>query len=1017
LSRLVRVNSCLAVIGLVVIATQVMGELRTQGSPSRTRTVSAQRPPVGYQIVPAEIQEIPSASESDPIEMTSDQAWSWEDDGRKCLYLGGRCRITQGRIALSANEMVLISEPAPAGIHRLYVYMEGDVVIERPTGREVESFGSIVLSTAVDPSYQPKSRLIAGSMSEREVFKRAIERRTRDRKSVQLVQFTQPIDPAMNYGGGPFAQLTGPAPRHVTINPRVIGQDPVIRGSIVPNTAPPEYAITITRGVNLVVDNVPVNAGGQIIQTRIDLTADRAIIWTDANRLDGLGGGFDIDDKTPFQVYLEGNILIRQGTTEVRAEQAFYDIRERRGLMTKAEVRTFVPEYDAELRVRADSLRQQSENKYHARNAYVTTSEFGQPGYRIEASDIFVDTEPNPLTGQRQVPYITAINSRAYLENIPVLAVPYLSGPADESLVPIREVSVGSNSMYGVSVETLWNMETLLGLDLGRGVDWDLELDGYSDRGPAAGTRLTYDQTATIFNMPSRVFGTTGVRYLNDGGVDNLGLDRRALSFPNANRGAVDWEQRIEFPQGTRLTTELDYVLNNDRNYYEGWDERGFDTGKDKETLANLSHTIDNLTGSIMVRDRLNNIFDQTSWLPKADLTLLGQPILGDLVNWYSHTSVGYGQIKPAEPPSDPDDLFTPLPYFPEAEGLVAMSRHEFTMPLNAGPAKVVPYALAEAAFWGEGMTGESIDRFYGSLGVRASIEFWKAMPQFRSRILGLNGLAHKMVFDVDYSYSKSSRDLSDIAQYNEFDEDAQERFRERLLVNSFGGALPAFADPRSYAVRSGMQRSVTAMAPELVDDLHVVQLGWRHRWQTKVGSPAGPRTKDWMTLDLEMAVFPDADRDNFGETLGLLSGRYAWHVGERTSILANGVFDPFTGGQRVWNAGVLSQRSTRGSIYVGFRQIEVGTVQSQLVVGSLSYRMSDKWVSTIGASYDVAEGIDRGQSLTMTRIGEYLLFHLGVGYDRSRDNVGIGISVEPKFGSFSAGSTQLSSLLGIQGY
>jgi hypothetical protein len=75
---------------------------------------------------------------------------------------------------------------------------------------------------------------------------------------------------------------------------------------------------------------------------------------------------------------------------------------------------------------------------------------------------------------------------------------------------------------------------------------------------------------------------------------------------------------------------------------------------------------------------------------------------------------------------------------------------------------------------------------------------------------------------------------------------------------------------------------------------------------------------------------------------------------------------------------------------------------------------MSPKWVSTLGAAYDIAEGRDRGESLTLTRIGEYMLFHMGFGFDASRKNVGIGISLEPRIGPFNSASNQLSSLLGI---
>src|SRR5690606_33478850 len=132
-------------------------------------------------------------------------------------------------------------------------------------------------------------------------------------------------------------------------------------------------------------------------------------------------------------------------------------------------------------------------------------------------------------------------------------------------------------------------------------------------------------------------------------------------------------------------------------------------------------------------------------------------------------------------------------------------------LPLDFGPLNVDPYLLGEAAHWGEGFNKDDVSRLYGSAGVRASIEFWKRMPYVRSPILGLNGLAHKMIFDADYSISDSNRDLSEIPQYNEFDDNAQERFRSRYLANEFGGMFDPRFDPRLYAVRTGAGRSVTA--------------------------------------------------------------------------------------------------------------------------------------------------------------------------------------------------------------
>jgi hypothetical protein len=270
-------------------------------------------------------------------------------------------------------------------------------------------------------------------------------------------------------------------------------------------------------------------------------------------------------------------------------------------------------------------------------------------------------------------------------------------------------------------------------------------------------------------------------------------------------------------------------------------------------------------------------------------------------------------------------------------------------------------------------------------------------------------------VVEGDYSVTNTTEDLDGIPQYNEFDDNAQERFRRRFLVNTFGGTLPPQFEPRFYAVRTGAGSAVTAPYHELIDDLQVFRFNVRQRLQTKVGPPERQRIKDWMTLDLGAALFPNEVRDNFGEDLGLLNARYAWNVGDRTSLLASAYYDLFDDAQELWNFGVLSQRSTRGSVYLGVRQVKGAGLESQILTASYSYAMSEKWISTMGTAYDLAEQQNRGQSLTITRVGADFLIHVGANYDQSKDNAGIAISIEPRFGPLGGSSTQLSSLLGVR--
>ncbi len=968
-------------------------------------------------------------SQNESIRIRYTLATQIPSESERILLLRGPCAIQQGSRTWNAPKAILWQSKDMVGSGgRIVLFLDhtpeiSPVMIEQGH-RETRPHFLIALESQAAIQFSGPEPVVVPNAGSDPTFLKAIRKRNQYAGEIQLAQHSE----VAQFPQGPELP---PLPtntlyrRRVKIGPRFLGGRIQAKADFIENSLQPEYVITVTGGVNIVINNVPLTLNGQTFLTNIDLSADKAVVWTDADRVDQLSG-FEIDENTPFEVYLEGNIVVRQGANKIKAGRAFYNISQRRGLLLDAEIRTQIPEYEGAVRLRASEIRQSSATNFHARNAYFTTSEFGHPKYRIEASDIFLEERPSlfnttidPATGlpNSNTMWITSHNNRLYIGDVPVFNSPYLSGPAEDPHIPVTKFNVGYSSIFGAELETGWDLETIFGWDLPDGTDLELEFDYFSLRGPGIGLSGDYNTQGTFLGRPVKHSGFGHLYYINDGGNDVLGEGRRNLNVPDDNRGRILFRNRTEFSPFTNLFAESGYILNNDRNFLEQYFEDEWDRDKDLENKLLLEHQQNNVSSSLLGAIRTNDFSNQTDWLPRADLTILGQPVFNSPVNWSMHSSIGYGRLQQGESPDDPMvDPYIPLDYYADSEGLVAMSRHELTLPFNAGPFKVVPYVLGEVAHWQEDLTGDELTRWYGSAGVRSSIQFSKYMPHVQSSILGLNGLAHKVVYDLDYYFAESSEDMDRIPQYNAFEENAQERFRSRFQFLEFGGVLPEVFDPRLYAVRSGTGRSVTAPYHELVDDQHALRLGMHHRWQTKVGALENPRIVDWMELDMGITYFPNADEDNFGEDFGLLTSRYAWHVGTRTSILASGAVDFFDMGQRVFNIGFLNQRSERGSIYFGYRNLEAGPIESQLLTTSLSYVMTpDLYVATFGASYDIAEGIDRGQSLTITRITENFLLHFGLGYDRSKDNVGVAISLEPRFGSFGRGSMRMNSLLGIE--
>jgi hypothetical protein len=464
---------------------------------------------------------------------------------------------------------------------------------------------------------------------------------------------------------------------------------------------------------------------------------------------------------------------------------------------------------------------------------------------------------------------------------------------------------------------------------------------------------------------------------------------------------------RQYFNDGYQLTAEVGYI--SDRNFLEQYFENEWDEFKDQTTGLEFKRYVDNQSWALSVDGRVNPFFTQTQQLPRLDHFLLGQSLLGDTLTWSAHSSAMYANFQTANPPTDPIQLsqWGRLPWESDpitgdpinAKGGRFATRHEIDMPVDVGGLKVVPYALGEAAYWGEDLIGDDMTRLYGMAGVRASAPFWAVSPEVEDDLLNLHGLAHKVVFEVDAGYASANQDFTELPLYDQIDDDNIEAFRRRFPFFDFGGPppVPFQFDERFWAIRSGMGGNVTSPSTELADDMFTVRTGLRQRWQTKRGPEHNRRIIDWIELDTEATLFPDPDRDNFGEVLGLVNYNFIWHVGDRLSLVSDGYFDFYSDAPKYVSVGGYLTRPPRGSLYLGFRSLE-GPISANVIAAAYTYRMSPKWASTFGTTFMIGNGGNIGQNLSITRIGESFLVTLGVNVDASKGNVGANFAIEPRF-------------------
>jgi hypothetical protein len=801
--------------------------------------------------------------------------------------------------------------------------------------------------------------------------------------------------------------------------------------------SPPEggNVIVISGGVNVVVEGLSVEG----LPTQlgpigtVDIETDRAVIWTSDLGTGGLGQVTQQSDR-PLEIYMEGNIVFRQGDRIVYADRMFYDARRQLGVILNAELLAPPPpidgfQYPGLVRLRAAALRQLDQSRFVAQDAFITTSRLEEPSYHLGSGTVMLtDIEQpalDPLTGQPAVDFMTGqpatthqymVESQSnflYVAGVPVFYWPTIATDLEKPTYYVNNFRVRNDSVFGFQTLVELDMFQLLGYsDAPPGVKWNLDLDYLSQRGFGYGTNVDYARDS-FFNCLGPTSGRADLWAIDDGGLDNLGLLRRAIVPEESYRGRAFWNHRQKLLGGwlDDWTVQGEVGWISDRTFLEQYYESEWDENKDQITGARLKRVYDNQALSVEANGRVNHFFTQTQWLPRVDHWWLGESLLGDTVTWYEHSSAAYANIGLASMPTNTTlaGQWTLLPWEVDSGGVLPIdgagerfvTRQELDFPFNFAPFKVVPYVLGELGHWGADIDAGDIDRAYGQVGLRASIPFWAVDPTVRDPLFNLNGLAHKVVFDAEVSYADASRDVTRFPLYDELDDDAIEEFRRRLFVAPFGGSLagtfnPKF-DPRFYAVRTGIQSWVAAPTSEVVDDLTAVRLGMRHRLQTKRGAIGEERIIDWVTFDSNVTWFPDQNRDNFGEDFGLADYDLRWHIGDRFSILSDGAADFFSQGLRTIAIGGLLNRPAIGNAYLGFRTID-GPFTANVINATLNYRMSPKWIGSASTSVDLGSTGNIGQSFYASRLGESLIASVGAHVDESKGNVGVSFLVEPRF-------------------
>src|SRR5262249_48334805 len=243
---------------------------------------------------------------------------------------------------------------------------------------------------------------------------------------------------------------------------------------------------------------------------------------------------------------------------------------------------------------------------------------------------------------------------------------------------------------------------------------------------------------------------------LPDHGTDILGGGRGG-EHP-LWRGRVFWNHLEDLPAGIQLMTQLSLL--SDKNFLEQYYKPEFDLAPNQETFVYLKKSQGIFGASLYAQPFVGqNWMTETYWYPRADARLMGWSPF-DLVTYNARASLGYANLQPT---------LQPPPALQATDGPNSTGRfdlwQDLSLPFTLGAFKLVPFGIVDLTNYTNDLTGNGIQRFYGAVGMRASLPLSRLYPDVQSDLFNVKGIYHKMLFSATYYAAWSSVPYTQLPQ------------------------------------------------------------------------------------------------------------------------------------------------------------------------------------------------------------------------------------------------------------
>jgi LPS-assembly protein len=593
------------------------------------------------------------------------------------------------------------------------------------------------------------------------------------------------------------------------------------------------------------------------------------------------------------EAWAEGNVRLNRADQEWAAPAAYYNF-DTHALKTDHLQGFFDPVY-----VRGDHLETVSSNHYSAGRASVTTCDYDQPHFRMQA------THGEIYPADRVVLFDVTM----FLGNTPVFWFPVMVWSLKGDAQPFA-LSIGQSSQSGVFLlsTTYWrlNDDTRLAV----------HLDERTKRGVGTGADLGY-------HLGSAGEGMLRGYYINDAAPETSRDLAPSEDIPS-NRYRAEWQHKQTFTSDVDLTVDLN--KQSDPTIVHDFFSTEFHHETEPESVADITKRGDNYALSALVRPQFNDFFAEVERLPEVKLAVNRTKLWSTPLFYEGESSAGYYNNVPGD---TNDPLF-------QGHTFRVDTFHQLVLPQFCfGWLSIVPRAGGRYTYYENAPdtaphTNE-VRRVVGDLGAEASFKLSRTWDDVQFRPLGIDGLRHILQPFADYQWVPTPNVTShELFQFDTI----------RTTTNAIG---EAFSVTRWSPLDFPAFNSIDAISRE-----NILRFGLRQKLQTQRDG------KPWDLVEVEgwtdWHIQQNQREKDFSEFFGTLRLRPTQWV----AADAFARYDMLSGELKELNTEARILNGDRWSLGIGTRLLQH---DSNLVSTEVAYRLSRHWTAQTYQRFDFQDG------------------------------------------------------------